>query len=263
MLWSFLSFLIFLSRDFLSPSVDIKDSIDIKISNSFFLNNSVSTVNDRYRADAAGLSLSYYFSSPPETLQVFATVKNCTFQNNKGKVPYQLLSQQISQVLNQQFYPARGGALGIIITEKFVNISGVFEDIIFDGNYAEAFGGGVYIGLDGIEVTHSLIFRSCTFVHNICDGGAGGLIIAYLKNRHEETESVTLLEDCVFFNNTAHTGGGILSLQTRLNGSHDYLIVRSSNFSQNKGEQGAAIAFASLFNIQSQDVIIPSIIEDW
>ena len=254
---------LFLSREFLSPSVDIKNSLTITIFNTSFINNSVTTNNQRFRADAAGLSLSYFFSSRPQTPRVFVNVKNCTFMNNRGKVPSQLLSQQISQVLNQQYYPARGGALGIIITERYVNVTGIFEDINFINNYAESFGGAVYIGLDGREVAHSLNFRKCTFIGNVCDGGAGAFLIAYLKNRHDEQLSVTTIEDSVFTNNTAHTGGGILSLQTRLNGSHDYLVVQRSTFTRNKGEQGAAIAFASLFNVQTQDTIIPSIVENW
>ncbi|XP_019857682.1 PREDICTED: uncharacterized protein LOC109585984 [Amphimedon queenslandica] len=249
-------------RDFLSPSVDIKNSLTITILNTSFINNSVTTNNQRFRADAAGLSLSYFFSSYPQIPRVFVNVTNCTFKNNRGEVPSQLLSQQISQVLNQQYYPARGGALGIIITERYVNVTGIFEDIHFLNNYAESFGGAVYIGLDGREVAHSLKFRRCKFIHNVCDGGAGAFLIAYLKIRHDEQLSVTVIEDSEFINNTAHTGGGILSLQTRLNGSHDYLVVRRSAFTGNKGEQGAAIAFASLFNVQTQDTIIPSIVEN-
>ena len=256
-------FFLFLSREFLSPSVDIKNSLAISINNTSFINNSVTTINDRYRADAAGLSLSYFFSSRPQTPQVFVNVTNCTFKNNVGRVPHQLLSQQISQVLNQQYYPARGGALGIIITERYVNVNGVFEDLNFFNNYAESFGGAVYIGLDGREVAHSLTFSKCSFTGNVCDGGAGAFLIAYLKNRPDELLSVTVIEDSTFINNTAHTGGGILSLQTRLNGSHDYLVVQRSAFTSNEGEQGAAIAFASLFNVQTQDTIIPSVVENW
>lgn len=255
-------YIFLLFRYFKSPSVDVLNVLNIDINSTTFFNNTVTTVNDRYRADGAGLSLSYNYHSPPPT-NATVNVINCTFSHNSGMVPTQFFFVQISQVLNRQYYPARGGALGIIITERFTNITANFSECIFEHNIAESFGGAVYLGLDGRYTVHSISFTKSVFRNNVCQrGGGGAFIVAYLKNRPNDPAIVTLIEDSTFDDNFANSGGGLLSLQTRVNGSHDYLIIRRCNFTHNRSTRGSAIGFGSLFNIQSQ-ASFPSLLEDW
>lgn len=251
-----------MSRDFMSPSVDILNVLHIQITSTNFFNNTVNTINDRFRADAAGLSLSYHFPTAPLN-NATATISNCTFADNIGRIPTQLFSDQISSVLNRQFYPARGGALGIIITEWFTNVTATFDDCLFEHNFAESFGGGAYLGLDGGNTVHTILFVNSRFQNNICDGGGGGIFIGYLKNRHDAAPSVVLIEDSNFEDNYGNSGGGILALQVRVNGGFDYLIARKCNFTHNKSARGSGIGFGSLFNIREQDDFVPSVIEDW
>lgn len=55
------------------------------------------------------------------------------------------LSNQIDKALNAHTYPARGAALSIIIVEFYARVTVEVDSCVFADNYAEAFGGAVYI----------------------------------------------------------------------------------------------------------------------
>lgn len=230
--------------------------------NSNFTENNVTSLNDRYRADAPGLSVSYKFERVPNSYPTLM-VQGCTFKENRANISGTLLEEQTSQVLNENYYPARGGALSLIITESMTNISASVVDCVFLKNEARAFGGAMYIGLDGNNTNHSMIVSNTQFIENKCSEGSGGAVfLGYLKREANSNPSVFIFSDCNFVNNSGSSGGGILAVQTRVNGSHDYMVVRRCNFVKNKAKQGSAIVFGSLYNVKSQGLIQPSQLED-
>ena len=219
-------------------------------------------MNDRFRADAPGLSVSYKFERVPNSCPTLM-VQGCTFKENRANISDTLLEEQSSQVLNENYYPARGGALSLIITESLTNINASVVDCVFVRNEAHSFGGAIYIGLDGSNTTHSMVVSNTQFIENKCsEGGGGAVLLGYFKRKADSDPSVFTFSDCNFVNNSGRSGGGILAIQTRVNGSHDYMIVRRSNFTQNKAKQGSAIVFGSLYNVKSQGLIQPSQLED-
>ena len=130
-------------RGFKSPGLDIYNCLNVRITDTRFIANNVSTFNDRYRADAAGLSIAYQFQRRPFSNPTLL-IKNCEFNNNHAAVSSDL-SDQIDKALNDNSYPARGGGLGIIITEEYANVTVLVEECLFLENYAEAFGGAFYL----------------------------------------------------------------------------------------------------------------------
>ena len=123
--------------------------MNVNITNTRFIANDVSTFNDRYRADAAGLSIAYHFERSPfsnhssSSSKPTLLIKNCEFNNNHAAVSSDL-SDQIDKAINDNLYPARGGGLGIIITEEYTNVTVLIEDCLFLENYARTFGGAFY-----------------------------------------------------------------------------------------------------------------------
>jgi len=73
---------------------------------------------------------------------------------------------------------------------------GVFEDCVFDSNYADKLGAGLYFH-DHVEA-HAL---RCRFVGNLTAGEGGG---AYSRSAHHST-----FEDCTFLDNRADQGAGM------------------------------------------------------
>ena len=130
--------------NFKSSAVDIYNSLHIEVTNSQFRNNNVSTLNDIFRADAAGLSVAYHFPKVNLT-QPTLLVEGCMFEDNIAEIN-EVLSSQIAQVLNENIYPARGGGMGIIINEFNTNITVNIKGCVFRNNSASVFGGGLYIG---------------------------------------------------------------------------------------------------------------------
>ena len=131
-----------ISRGFKAPGLDIYNCLNVNITNTRFISNNVFTFNDRYRADAAGLSIAYHFQESPFSNPTLL-IKNCEFKNNHAAVSSDL-SDQIDKAINDNLYPARGGGLGIIITEEYANVTVLIEDCLFLENYARTFGGALY-----------------------------------------------------------------------------------------------------------------------
>ena len=253
-----------LHRDFTSAAVDIFNVLNVRIFDTHFINNSVNYTNEQYKATSAGLSLSYRFKYNPG-FNPSIVVQRCTFEENYSRLPGQGLSEQIFQVFSQDLYPARGGGLGIIITEEFTNLSMTFSNCYFISNYADSFGGAVYMVLDGNRTVHSIKFINSIFYRNRCSKGGGAVVIGNRKqyNIISSEPTVFVFEDCLFERNNASSGGGILTLRAHVSAGRDYLIVRRSNFTRNKSTHGSAIIFGSLFNVQVDQSAIPSVVEDW
>ena len=142
--------LLLFSRGFKAPGLDIYNCLNVRITDSRFIANNVSTFNDRYRADAAGLSIAYHFERSPFSNHSSSSsnptllIKNCEFNNNHAAVSGDL-SDQINKAVNDKSYPARGGGLGIIIIQEYANVTVLIEDCLFLENYAKAFGGAIYL----------------------------------------------------------------------------------------------------------------------
>ena len=103
----------------------------------------MTTFNDRFRGDAAGLSIAHNFRQT-QLLSPNVTVRGTEFRNNKAAVSTDL-SDQISKALNENTYPARGGGLSFIVIEDYTNVTILVEECTFIDNFAAAFGGAAYL----------------------------------------------------------------------------------------------------------------------
>ena len=134
----------FKCRNFNSPALDISSVITIDITNSQLISNNVSSLNDQFRAGAGGISIAYNFQSPPKR-QPHLSITGSSFINNTASIPSILLNDQIQAILQDNVYPARGGALGIVIIDSYVDVTTSISHCKFTGNYAGQFGGGIYM----------------------------------------------------------------------------------------------------------------------
>ena len=81
--------------------------------------------------------------------------------------------------------------MGIFVDEAFTNITAEVEDCLFVGNYAESFGGGLYLYADGNETHHTFTVRRCNFTSNVAGPTSfgGGLQVAMLVRNFQSLPS--------------------------------------------------------------------------
>jgi len=81
--------------------------------------------------------------------------------------------------------------VGIFVDEAFTNITAEVEDCLFVGNYAESFGGGLYLYADGNETHHTFTVRRCNFTSNVAGPSSfgGGLQVAMLVRNFQSLPS--------------------------------------------------------------------------
>ena len=232
------------------------------VTNSSFISNVASTLNDPYHGDSGGLSVGYHYSQRPQKGPT-AFITGCTFINNRADISELVLDQQLEQIFESHQYPARGGGLGFIITENNANITVNIERCYFEGNSAQSAGGGVYLSVNGVNTNHSIWVSNCQFENNTSIAG-GGFVVAFLSDNSLNIPSVVNVVDCVFSSNAAEFAGGMLMIQTHSFGSGNFLRLIRSNFTLNKvDKEGSAVVFGSLISVHSQQEVLFSVVDDW
>lgn len=214
---------------------------------------------DQYRANSGGLSIAYhtnetvYYNS---TLLPWVHVTDCVFTQNRVLLPGENTQQQIDQALNNHFYFGRGGGFGIFLDEFFINITVNIESCRFEDNYADSFGGGLYLYLDGNDTQHNFTVRDCNFTGNSAGAGSfgGGLQVALLLRNADSDPSRLYFTRCNFVRNEASFGGGMSTVQLYSQGSGNVVSLSDSYFEGNSANDvGSAVMFASLLYVQNRN----------
>ena len=213
---------------------------------------------EQYRSNAGGLAIAYhtdktvYFNS---SLKPWVTVTDCTFVDNKALLPGVNTQQQIIQAVNNHTYFGRGGGLGIFLDEFFIDIAVDIQQCWFNNNYAESFGGGLYIYIDGNNTQHNFTVNNCTFMENSAGPGGfgGGLQVALLIHNADSEPSQLDFIHCRFIENAASFGGGLSIVQVYSQGSDNKVSLRGSYFEGNMAaDVGSSVMFAALLYVQNR-----------
>ena len=238
--------------------MDVFNCQNVQIELSLFHNNSAMLEKEQYRSNSGGLGIAYhtndtvYFnaSNPP-----WISVTNCTFEANRAQLPEANSQQQINQALNNHFYFGRGGGLGIFLDEFFVDISVDIRQCSFSDNFAESFGGGLYIYIDGNNTRHKFTVSDSNFTGNCARNSSfgGGLQVALLIRNAQSQPSQLDFIGCRFIGNLASFGGGLSVVQVYSQGSGNKISLRDSHFERNGASNvGSAVVFVSLLYVQNR-----------
>ena len=243
---------------FESSAVDIFNCQNVEVENSSFSNCTAMQGKEQFHGNSGGLSIAYHTNSsttfhdsshPP-----WVHVTDCVFRDNKALLPGENTQQQINAALNDHFYYGRGGGLGFYLDELFINITLTVENTRFENNFAQSFGGALYVNLDGIATQHNFTFRDCNFTGNRVGGGFGGGIQLALLARNADSEPTWFdFIQCTFTRNSANFGGGLSAVQTYSQGSGNQVLLSDSYFEGNSASDvGSAVMFASLLYVQNR-----------
>ncbi len=165
--------------------------------------------NPQYRSNAGAVSLAYYFNGTSQTNPQIEIV-HCLFSNNKA---YQNYTDQFD-VFNSVI-SGRGGAIGIHTEGSQSNVHASIKDCTFTGNWAEIYGGGIWVIFSGENTWHELTLDNCTFAENGCGpiGNGGAVNVAILLSDDKSRPVKTLVTNCYFEGNRANFGGGLSFLE--------------------------------------------------
>ena len=84
------------------------------------------------------------------------------------------------------------------------------SDCIFESNFAQSFGGGIYLLLGESVIIHQEILVQRTRIDsNIGQVGGGGVAAGFTNTEPPEKPLVMTFIDCEIRNNTGTAGGGI------------------------------------------------------
>ena len=239
--------------------MDIFNCWIVEVEFSTFFNCSTSSKKEQFRSNSGGLSIAYhtyndtvYFNS---SLRPRVSVTDSVFVGNQAILPGGNI-QQINQALNNHIYLGRGGGFGLFLDEYIVNIDANIERCQFMKNYAESFGGGLYLYIDGSRTHHNFTVKNCIFSQNAAYSNSfgGGLQVALLiRNVYSEPSRVYVV-GCNFTENAAHFGGGLSIVQVYSQGSGNWIHLRNSRFEGNRASDvGGAVMFASQLYVQNRN----------
>ena len=170
-------------------------------------NRGTGIVQTSYRGNTGGVSFGYntlpsYFSSP--TLDV----SNSTFLNNSATAETEILTTD--RAYYRQYFTGRGGALAVFSNESDHNLYVTISDCVFEENYAQAFGGGMYLLLGGFKIHHKILVQRNNISSNIGLRGGGGVLAGYFN----DGPLLIAFVDCIISNNSGAAGGGIYVAST-------------------------------------------------
>jgi len=202
-----------------ASAVDLFNINTLVIHNSFFGNCSTNISKDRFRANSGAVSIAYYSTENEAmnfTQDPSLSITNCTFLGNKAILPPRQSTKQINQALNNNVYLGRGGAVGIFVQESSLrNMSILVQYSEFYENYAESFGGGLYLFVAGGNTNHTFRVEDNVFTNNSAGRGSfgGGLQVAFLIRNIDKPPTHIHVQRCHFERNSANFGGGLSTVQ--------------------------------------------------
>lgn len=255
-------------REFSNGVVDVVNVRSFVISGSVFLNGRTPPDNGSIRADSGGLALRYFQNNASH---FSASVYNCSFMNGTTgrnlafETIFSTFSKGINSGLNQNQFPGRGGGMGVYINTVNSSVTVTVNNCLFKDNYAELFGGALYLYIGGGSGNHRILVEDTKFIGNSVAGGGGAIQMALLIQNLDVPGSQFNYTNCTFISNSANYGGAVNAIQTYVFGSGNNIVnMKRCNFLENfSTEKGSAISFASLLYPENDEEPYNYSITDW
>ena len=186
-------------RYFFQGALDLYNCDFITVKNCVFEHNGPTSVikEEQYRGHAGGLSVGYHLLPVAPVL----TVSGCVFRNNTSD-PTSDLVHSTADLVRFSRFTGRGGGCTFPINALY-SLNGTVKDCIFEDNFANSFGGGLYMSFNG-DQPHTVTIRRVLFLRNYAPT-AGGLEIGYGSGIIHKLR----VYDCNFTENEAIFGGGV------------------------------------------------------
>lgn len=205
---------VFFCSDFSASALDFFNVHVIVIQDSLFQDCVSSNGSALFRGNSGAVSIAYHREEGNSTVCLYPniSISGCTFLNNSALLPG-TDQDEINQAINQNFYFGRGGGLSITPQGYYSNLQARITNTTFQQNWADAFGGAVFLLITGSETVHDVSFEECTFLKNAGGNVGGGIQIAFLLRNLPDDPTRVVFRNSRFEDNYANFGGGISAVQ--------------------------------------------------
>ena len=242
---------------------DIHNSLSVTVRDCIFINNTgTGIVNEQYRGNTGGLSITYNRIDKSGSNPVI-NITNCNFTNNSA-IPKNDLSSD--QTFGVGVLKGRGGGMGVFVREDYFNISAQISHCNFSYNSVKSFGGGMYILFNG-KGSHETMVEHSTFLSNMAKSGGAGLILVG-ADEAKYGPHVFTVRQCQFKDNRAAIGGGLYYSINLGNGATSVVHIEESMFVGNDlldayVKFGAALVFDIAEDFGALESFHMNSIKDW
>ena len=250
----------------MEAALEIYNSETVSIKNSHFSDNTGSgIILQPFRGNTGSVAITY-FNSSRSNQNPDIKVINTTFINNSvyAKSSYRFSSRTFFRGL----LTGRAGGLGVFIYEIYHNVTIHVDGCTFHDNYAQAYGGGMYIVYSGSNSHHTGTVSNCEFNRNTGGLGAGGFVIAFVSSGLVGAPHVLNIRDCLLKSNRGNYGGGLLLAFLLQDGRGKMLSVTRCVFIDNAGidqnnEVGSALSVSTSQIFEEKESNPMNSMEDW
>ena len=255
-------------RNFSNGAVDVLNAKTFTMTNSTFVDSSTPNNNENIRADSGGLALRY---DQDNITNFHAHIYNCYFMNGTAgrrldveTVLTTFLAVGVNSGLNQNRFISRGGGMGVYINTVNSSVTVNLRACSFNNNFAELFGGGLYLYTGGSSSNHSILVEDTDFIDNSVAAAGGAVQMALLIQNSDVPGSQFNYTNCSFVSNSADYGGAVSAIQTYVFGQGNIVNIKKCNFDENfANEKGSAITFASFLYPENVEEPYSYSITDW
>ena len=233
----------------------------LSVINCTFINNTASAqhIFRSYEGNSGSLSYGWNNVLLDQRSAASVYIYNCTFYNNSARGQY----RGSTGALEARKFTGRGGGIALIFNATdAVNVT--IEHTMFQENFANVIGGGLYILFDGISINQSFNIHNNTFLSNTARSGAAGIVFAYLSSISPTDISIISVRDCWFIRNHGGPIGAISFAMTYISGITKFLQINNCKFHYNTATYfGAAIGLHHADVLSTKRDVSPLEITDW
>ena len=247
---------------FIEAALEIYNSETVSITNSRFSNNTGSgIILEPYRGNTGSVAITY-FNSSRSNQNPDIKVINTTFINNSvyAKLSYRFSSRTFYRGL----LTGRAGGLGVFIYEIYHNVTIHVDGCTFHDNYAQAYGGGMYIVYSGRNSHHTGTVSNCEFNRNTGGLGGGGSAIGMVSSGLDGAPHILNIKNCLYKSNRGNKGGGLLLAFFGQGGRGKMLSVTRCMFIDNAGiDVGGALCVSAFQTFEEKESYPVNSMKNW
>ena len=233
----------------------------LSVINCTFINNTSSAqhIFRSYEGNSGSLSYGWNNVLLDQRSAASVYIYNCTFYNNSARGQF----IDSTGALEALKFTGRGGGIALIFNATdAVNVT--IEHTMFQENFANVIGGGLYLLFDGISINQSFNIHNNTFLSNTARSGAAGIVFAYLSSISPTDISIISVRDCSFIRNHGGLVGAISIAMTYISGATKFLQISNCKFHYNTANEfGAAIGLHHADVLSTKRDVSPLEITDW
>ena len=135
--------------------------------------------------------------------RIIAEIAQCAFINNRATATNMV--RVTNNAFSTRIFSGRGGGLGVFYNESYHNISLIITNTCFENNYAQSFGGALYLVKFGEQTQNAYMLRGNNFINNIAPLGGGAMDNTFFSG----APNMLMMTDCNFIENVGQTGGAL------------------------------------------------------